>query len=320
MTYAHGSMGAPLALLALLALLSACSTPSPRAPRAPGAPRIEAPHEVLSAPPTSGGDDAGASTPTSAESAPSATPATPPPRSAGATCASTRSPIDHPLALALLRDLKTPFATYACVFGSATDPDVAVAGFRVRALAEGAPFGPTTSYGERRWAFVERYAAELGLSASPHSELVIVPDELGIDGAMSMGGMTRMLQRAPGAWIGSDGVLDLELGVGAAPVVTSIDFAIVPNAAQLAQVKRASRKSAQEAAFAAARADGAIPPRLARKPTLALRTTTSGTALVYDFTVERVTPTLGGFTDGPTWLVRVDAATGKVASVRRQPE
>lgn len=75
---------------------------------------------------------------------------------------------------------------------------------------------------------------------------------------------------------------------------------------------------AQASAMAAARAEGAIPVRLARRPLLALRTTASGTTLVYEFTILRVDMAVGGLAEGPKWLVRVDAATGAVTRIRHE--
>ncbi|CAN5848189.1 hypothetical protein BH11MYX4_BH11MYX4_25210 [soil metagenome] len=310
MTPARFSVAALLALV-----LAACATPNATAPR----------HSEPSGEPVVAGEDAGANLALGGEPLTTVATAPPPPPARVApsvvspsdgACATSPSAADHPLALALTRDLGVRFATYACVFRSTTDPDVAVTGFRVRAVGKAAPFAPLKSYGERRPAFLlQRYAAELGLSGAPRQELVVVSDGSSRELAMSEAGMSHLLQRVPSAWIGSDGFVDVELGAGAEPFIRSIDLAIVAHAERLAAGPRVSRQIAQEAALKAARADGAVPARLARKPTLALRTTASGTTLVYDFTVARVIPTIGGFSEGPTWLVRVDAATGKVASL-----
>jgi hypothetical protein len=304
-------------VVAFGALLAACATPSAVAPRRP---EPSGERKPLT---TSG--EGGWNLALSSDAARPLATASPGPSApvdaavaspSGDPCAAVPSAVDHPLALALARDLGARFATYACVFHSVTDPDAAVPGFRVRALAAAAPFAARDGYFERRWAFVERYATELGLSAAPRQELVVALDEPGLELAKPLAGASRLLQRVPATWIETDGFIDLQLGAGTAPVLTSIDLAIIAHPERFAQGARVSRPVAQEVAMKAARADGAIPARITRQPALALRTTATGTSLVYEVTITRVVPTIGGLTEGPTWRARVDASTAKLASLR----
>lgn len=292
---------------ALAGALTACATPSALAPRQPD-PGGDGPVAVVSPP------DAGTAVPPVASGPAPAAPSSTPPVSAivaafrAAGCATTPTAPSHPLAAALARDLKIPFASYACVFSSSSDPTVAVPGFRIMALVGGTPFAPGKTSHERRWQLVERYRVELGLSVPARQELAVADD----------GALHRLVQRVPGTWIGTDGFVDMQLDPGDDGVQTMIDVALVPHPERFGSGGRVTVKVAQASALAAAVADGAVPARLAKKASLALHTTASGTTLVYDFTFLKVQPTAGGLTDGPKWFVRLDASTGAVVSVRHE--
>jgi hypothetical protein len=216
-------------------------------------------------------------------------------------CALAPTATRHPLAVALARDLKAAFESYACVFPSPSDPAVLVPGFRIMAMSSATRLPAPTDLRAARWAVVERYAAELGLAGTARQELVGTPDD---------GAHHDLVQRVPGTWISTDGFVDARLGSVETNRIT-IDFSIVAHAEQLTRGPRVAAKAAEATALAAARADGAIPARLASKPSLALRTTKAGTKLVYEITIVG----LAGMTDKPIWLVRVDASTGAVATL-----
>jgi hypothetical protein len=216
-------------------------------------------------------------------------------------CALAPTATRHPLAVALARDLKASFESYACVFPSPSDPAVLVPGFRIMALSSATRLPARADLQAARWAVVERYAAELGLSGAARQELVGAPDD---------GAHHHLVQRVPGTWIGTVGFVDARLDPLEANRIT-IDFSIVAHADQLTRGPRVAAKAAAATALAAARADGAVPARLAHKPSLALRTTKAGTKLVYEISIVG----LAGMMDKPIWLVRVDASTGAVVTL-----